>query len=265
MAQRMIPMSSATTLRRLRAAVAVLATVAAGARAQGGGPTVRGRVVVDDTLAVAMANVELVSVGTRMTDSAGRFSFPNVEPGRYAVHVRRLGFAPYDDTLYVFATDTLLHKFELSQLAEHLQTVVIRGEMVEVPKGFEAIYRRGAHSFGYFMTAEQIAQRNPMETRDLLASIPGVLMVGNSVSFERCKRHSPGAGLSTQEGTPQVYVDGQRVTRFARQFGDEVEAALAQVEPRQIQAIEVYSGVSQIPGDFASQACAAIVIWTKRE
>ena len=249
----------------LRGAIALVAALAMARVVEAQGITVRGRVTSGDSIVVPLAAVELAHLGSRSTDSAGVFVFQNVTPGRYAVHVRRLGFAPYDDTLYVFVGDTLTHRIALDPLAAQLQTVVIRGEMVKVPKGFEAIYRRGAHSFGYFMTAEQIETRNPTQTRDLLLNIPGVTVVGNSLSFERCQKSGPGGGSATMEGSPQVYVDGQRVTRFARQFGDEVEAALSQVEPRQIQAIEVYAGVAQIPGDFAQQACAAIVIWTKRE
>lgn len=261
---RVLSLTAAT--RCVVGVLAVLATVGGGrlCAAQAVGVTVHGRVSAGDSAAVPLATVELTSVGTRTTDTAGAFAFPNVAPGRYLVHVRRLGFAAWDDTLYVFAGDTLTHHIELSQLPEQLQTVVIRGEMVKVPKGFEAIYRRGAHSFGYFMTAEQIQTRNPTLTRDLLLNVPGITVTGNSVSFDRCQ-HSAGSGSSTFEGRPQVYVDGQRVTRFAQQFGDDIADALAQVEPQQIQAIEVYTGLAQIPGDFAQQACAAIVIWTKHE
>jgi hypothetical protein len=199
-----------------------------------------------------------------VTDSTGAFLFAGMGSGRYQLSARRLGFEQYVDTIVVAANETTHQDVELVDLPEQLPTVLIGGEMVKVPKGFEDVYRRGAHSFGYFMTAEQIDQRNPMQTRDLLAGLPGVLIEGNSLVFQRCRRRGSGAGNSSFAGSPQVYIDGQRVTRFAG-GGDEVEAALSYVEPRSIQAIEVYTGLAQIPGDFASQACAAIAIWTKRQ
>jgi TonB-dependent Receptor Plug Domain len=248
------------TLLRLAAAFTALALAAPSARAQA--VAVRG-IVRHDTTRVAMVEVELVSVGKRTTDSAGVFSFPFVAPGMYALRVRRLGFEPYDDSIRVSSTDTAIHEIALRQLPQELPTMVVRGQVVHVPKGFEEIYRRGAHSFGYFITAEQIADRNPTQTRDLLVNVPGVVLENNSLAFQRCRGRVGSA--TSMEGSPQVYVDGQRMTRFARSMGDEVELALSYVEPRQIQAIEVYTGLSQIPGDFATQACAAIVIWTKHE
>jgi hypothetical protein len=220
-----------------------------------------------DTTRVTAASVALVPYGssdstgrTRTTDSTGTFIFSDLAGGRYELRVRRLGFAPYVDTLDIVSNETMYQVVQLAELPEQLPTVLIRGEMVEVPKGFEDVYRRGARSFGYFMTAEQISTRNPMQTRDLLIGLPGILIEGNQIVFPRCIQRSRDRFGATAGGSPQVYIDGQRVTRF----GD-VDVALSYVEPRSIQAIEVYTGLSQIPGDFATQACAAVAIWTKRE
>ena len=84
-----------------------------------------------------------------------------------------------------------------------------------------------------------------------------------------------GGGPAAARAGVQVYVDGVRMTRSgAAQVpspnsgvvpGDEydVEHALKIVPPTAIQAIEIYTGVAQIPADFLADACAVIAIWTK--
>ena len=42
-----------------------------------------------------------------------------------------------------------------------------------------------------------------------------------------------------------------------------VAEALHLVTPRDIEAIEVYTGVARIPAEFLEDACAVIAIWTK--
>ncbi|HEX7937727.1 MAG TPA: hypothetical protein VF483_01975 [Gemmatimonadaceae bacterium] len=71
-------------------------------------------------------------------------------------------------------------------------------------------------------------------------------------------------------GNVQVYIDGVRVTRNNKasdvpddfQAQTEADAAMELVPPSSIAAIEVYSGVTRIPAQFSTDACAAIVIWT---
>ncbi len=90
----------------------------------------------------------------------------------------------------------------------------------------------------------------------VLATIPGAHVNQAGIVFARCG-YSGDASAKVQ-----VYGDGARVT-----MGDDVNAvALARgtVHVSQIQAIEVYRGVAQIPAEFLYDACAGIAIWAKR-
>ena len=61
-----------------------------------------------------------------------------------------------------------------------------------------------------------------------------------------------------QSAKVQVYIDGTRVTQSSS-----VTDALRLVTPRDIEAMEVYTGVARIPAEFLNDACAVIAIWTK--
>ena len=43
----------------------------------------------------------------------------------------------------------------------------------------------------------------------------------------------------------------------------EADAGLRGVHPLSVEAMEVYTGVAQIPAEFLEDACAVIVIWTR--
>jgi outer membrane receptor protein involved in Fe transport len=53
-----------------------------------------------------------------------------------------------------------------------------------------------------------------------------------------------------------VYVDGFRVP------GDPGDA-LSMINAADVEGIEVYRGPSELPAEFMSDDCAAIVIWTR--
>ena len=84
-----------------------------------------------------------------------------------------------------------------------------------------------------------------------------------------------GKAPAPQTAHVQVYVDGVRMTRSgAAQIAGaspsagpdddyDVEHALKLVPPTAIQAMEIYTGVAQIPAEFLEDACAVIAIWTK--
>ena len=70
---------------------------------------VRGRVVTDSAeQPIADATISLDNGRLRaVSDSLGRYRIPAVPSGRYAVAVRRLGFAPFSGTLTVPAGDSI--------------------------------------------------------------------------------------------------------------------------------------------------------------
>ena len=65
----------------------------------------------------------------------------------------------------------------------------------------------------------------------------------------------------------QVYIDGVRVTNYGGNDSltlvNQLSDVLRLVHVRDIEAMEVYTGISRIPPEFSSDACAVVAIWTR--
>ena len=80
---------------------------------------------------------------------------------------------------------------------------------MRVPRGFEAVYARGARGLGTFITAEQIDSIGPKDIKAMFQAIRGVVVTQHGVYFNRCQ----GNAVMWPEWA-ELWVDGDRVTRF---------------------------------------------------
>ncbi len=222
----------------------------------------RGRVTQfgDTALAVVGAGVELIGTGAKgVTNDEGRFKFyGSVLPGSYDLRIRRIGYLPLILRVVLDAGRPVEQNVMLHRPPNTLRAVRIQGRKVDVPAGFEDVYARAARGFADFITREEIERRGVTETSSLLFMIPGVHVFPDSISFARCMK-SP---LDGRPAKVQVYLDGVRLTRGASD--KEIVNVLHEIPAFTIQAMEVYRGVSRIPGEFLDDACAVIAIWTKQ-
>ncbi|HVZ48856.1 MAG TPA: carboxypeptidase-like regulatory domain-containing protein [Gemmatimonadaceae bacterium] len=274
-------------MRRLLAVGGVSIVFASAALAQGSVPArhvlVFGRVAVagDTARPVSGASVGIDSMLVRTTtDPDGRFALTLPGPGRYDLRVRRIGYSQIVRSIDV--ADSLRVSLELAPQPPSLPAVMIAGKMVTYPARFAEVYRRASHENVVFLTREEIERRQPADMRSLLEGIPTVMVNDRGVTFRKCQKDLNGlkasaiqgafattepARAETITGKVQVYIDGTRVTASAdadRAFGiDAVGEALRMVNWKDVQAIEIYSGVSRIPAEFLNDACAVIAIWTK--
>ena len=272
----------------------VVMTVAPGAaRAQPvSGGLLHGRVTIaGDTLPVAGAEVEIVGADRRRTtDAGGRFQFLGVPAGSYTLRVRLPGFMPATKAFRMADDEWLDLPVPLRRLTSALETVRIEGKVLKVPVRYADVYARAAHGWGKFFTRDDIERRQPLDLVSMLTMIPGVLVNDRGLTFQRCRE--PINGISavgargggspspapdgSSGGTPtpqhvQVYVDGVRRTHRTIDSAvpngpdvvDESMEALREISPSAVEAMEVYSGASQIPGEFLDDACAVIAVWTK--
>ena len=136
---------------------------------------------------------------------------------------------------------------------------------MRVPRGFEAVYARGARAWGTFITAEQIDSVGPKDIKTMFQAIRGVVVTQHGVYFNRC-----GGNAVMWPEWAELWVDGDRVTRFnvggdpsdSRMMNDYLE----NIPASDVQAIEVYTNSVTIPAEFASggSPCAVISVWRKR-
>lgn len=189
------------------------------------------------------------------TDSSGAYRLGAVPPGEHFVRFRRIGYESALVKVYANGGRETTANVGMEQTSDVLATITIRGQRVTYPARHAAAYARASRGPGRFFLREEIDSLNPLDVASLLQHIPGVKVNDRRIDFGRCY----------QDQHIQVWVDGSRLTNYSGSGEFDVDAlrAVKEVVPTSIQIMEVYSSISQIPGDYLADACAAIVIWRK--
>ena len=245
----------------------VLSTATLQAQGRTVGAELWGRVLLaGDTIGVSGAVVEVVGLAVTTTATrTGFYRMTDLSPGAQTLRVRRLGYQPVTLNVELEENRTLQRDIRLERLPTALTEVRIEGQLRKVPPRFDDVYRRMATANGKFLTREDIERLNPPDIQSLLMRVATVRVNDQGVQFARCEQG--GAYALSRSGSTgvQIYVDGFRMTGRSGSTSDsnEQREVLMMVKPSQIQAIEIYSGVSRIPGEFLDNACAVIAIWTR--
>lgn len=209
--------------------------------------------VVTDSLNLPVAGAEVGVVGTALevvTDAAGRFRLTGIPPGQRTIRVRAIGFEPKAFALTLAAGQTAEGHIALTRLAVALPEIEVAGVAnIGRVEGYE---RRRRSGNGIFIDQAAIQNRNAFSTADLFDGIPGIKVRrdpnspgGVSIVFNRCPT-----------GRIAVYYNGLRMS-------GPVGQSLGLIPPGDIYGIEVYRGTSELPGEFGTNACAAIAVWTR--
>ena len=224
---------------------------------QGGAPSSVGTLagVVQDEAGNEIASVEVTVGGTTLrtlTDAHGAFIFRRVPVGAATLRLRRLGFVPRTLDVAVDSTFSPPIGVSLTTLPIRLATVQVSARR-RVYTGYHAEFNRRRESgiSGHFFTRAQIDSLNPYRTTDLLRRVPGV-------SFAR-RGGETVVSTRGQRCTPLVWLDGTPAS--ASYFDPD------HVDPRSIEGIEIYSGLSTVPvallGPRMAGNCGVIAIWTR--
>src|SRR5690348_3720898 len=168
--------------------------------------------VLDATDSGGVANAGIHIGGTDLvarSDGRGRFRLSGVPAGRREIEVRFFRYSPMKDTVTFVAGDSLRLDINLKRLPHLLSEMVVHGRAYRVPRGFEAVYDRGARGWGTFITREQIDSVGPKDVKTMFEGIKGVVVEQDGVFFNRCYGNPQLWGEYAE-----VWIDGQRVTNF---------------------------------------------------
>lgn len=187
------------------------------------------------------------ALGAWNTDAQGVVLVPAFPVGRYLLETRRIGFRPGGALVTLSATDSTPLTIRLDEAASQLATVITTGERVKAK--LAEFYNRRAMSVNSprnFITPEEIATRNPQMPSDMLKDRGGRAW--------NC-RHGPtfiDGVLWTDGKTPaQREKDNYRSGRLAISLIDDIPI-------EQIEAIEIYTGASQLPPQFNVGAAVGV-------
>jgi hypothetical protein len=212
---------------------------------------------------IEAADVMVSGGRATVSDATGHFVFQDISPGEHSVTVRHLGYKPVEESVTVPPNRTVEIRVELAAEPIELEPIVVttvRDPRLEVQGFYERKRWSDRTGLGYFVTADEIKQRNPQRITHVFSMIPGVRVRcagGMGSCFVEMARTSPSAGCTQ----PNVYLDGVKVLRDNQRTRESVDML---VLPHEVAGIEVYRGPSEVPAEYqgADARCGAVVIWT---
>ncbi len=230
------------------------------AAAQKGSAAIFGT-VVDRMTQGPIPNARIVHAGDGRiitSDSLGFFQFPELRAGIVRFNVRAVGYPAVTFTVALTNGERMERDIELdgvkpgdSASAGTAQTLA--GVEVEAPaplgRRFADFERRKAMGRGHYLTRTQIEALGATTLQDALRGLRGVAVEcsGGIGCYIRMVR-------APMRCLPEYIID----ERVDNEFGPSVAV-------RDIEAVEVYTGPSDVPGEFAGRnsGCGVVVIWTK--
>jgi len=186
-----------------------------------------------------------------VTDSSGHYLMGGIPVGTHHVVVRALGFRPVEFSVTLHEGLQSLEDIELDVApgVQELAPVAIAAPATSrVSYRLVDFERRRQTGRGHYLDDIQIKQSGASRLSDLMRGMRGVTehCAGSGCTIQMV-RARPGCD-------PDYIVDG----RMDNMFGSSTPI-------RDIVALEVYTGPSDVPGEFAgkSAGCGVVVIWTR--
>jgi hypothetical protein len=236
---------------------AALAQWVAGSPALGQEPTSILHVTVrtagsDAPLVRAQVSVEGLGIGG-VTDHRGSLRLPGIPGGTQTIVVRSVGFQTQRQEVRVAGAAVYPVAFAMMLRAVELPEVRARARSGVRRLANAGFYDRQAQGLGRFITREDIDARRARMLSDMLRTVPGVHLSGTRSSDSHASMRR---SLMPNRRCPiQYYMDG--IPAHALNIDD--------IPARDVEGVEIYSGVSQIPPQFNRRTamCGVIAIWTR--
>ncbi|HSQ29357.1 MAG TPA: carboxypeptidase regulatory-like domain-containing protein [Gemmatimonadaceae bacterium] len=212
---------------------------------------VTGRVVSHTThTGISGATISVPELGrSTTTDSAGRYLIGGFPPGRFRFLVRVIPYSAKEATLLLERGDHRTLDFELDSAGAQTLPAVPVTATAPVDLRLRDFERRRRTGRGQYLSEEQIKQIGAATVADATRGMRGVDI------------HCGGGGgchiqmvRAPMNCGPDYVIDG----RVDNTFGP-------QTPIRDIVALEVYTGPSDVPGEFAgaTAGCGVVAVWTR--
>lgn len=215
---------------------------------------------------VPAAQLRVDSAAWLPVESTGTLAIQTA-PGRHVIHARAVGLGLDSLRINVSDGESLAAILTLHQ-AHVLTGVTVTGKAdtvrvapsatIDWNEGFDS--RRAHATGGSFLDRAAIDKRGAVRMSELLRSLPGValLPIGGPLGGNDYMVVMRGIATVKGEVCPvQYYLDGHPY-----QADDNVDRLIT---PKEVVAMEVYPGASQVPPQFKgpTSRCGVIVIWTR--
>lgn len=233
-------------------------------------PALRGAVQDFSGAALEGAEVELLGLARKaITGESGAYHLAGIEPGRYWVVVRRIGYEPLRVALTFEPGWDREIVFQLDARPQRLADIEVTSEDLAWQRKYLEFEWRARTGWGRFLTRDDIEQARPTYLSDVVQRyLPGVSFRGFDRApfvtdfFSADWGRNGAIGWSyvsrgVTECSPAVSVNG------TTPFGG---WAVNDFEPGDVEAIEVYRRSRDIPLELqraSGGGCGLVVIWLK--
>ncbi|MBA3672969.1 MAG: carboxypeptidase regulatory-like domain-containing protein, partial [Gemmatimonadaceae bacterium] len=186
------------------------------------------------------------------TNDRGEWTISEAPVGTRTLEVRAVGYYPERRRVDVVAGAPPI-RLTLSTLKAVLDTVRVtanRPVFDRDSRGFEERRRAG---MGRFLSASDIARRDPFFTSDLFTMMSGVRLDRRQMDAKILVR-----GMADSLCAAEIFLNGAHIPGLT---ADDIDSF---AKPSDVHGIEVYAG-TMVPVQYqvALGGCGAIVIWTK--
>ena len=210
-------------------------------------------------------------LGRAQTDSLGRFTVQWTAAERVRVRTERIGFVPSTSEVFtVRSGEAVTVRMWMSTSAIQVDplTISARERANDVSGNLAEIERRKQLGGGKFIMREEIRQSGASQISHVLMNVPGIYLqpeANNQHAVHAYSLHNAGVSRSaasrrrnSADCPMTIFLDG-RIHRHPISGVNVVPAD-------DIEAIEVYRGLAEVPVEFAGEhaRCGIIALWTTR-
>jgi len=260
----------ATVMGRVAAMIAVaLAFVALPVTAQTGQVTGSVTDAMSNT-GIQSVQVYLVDEGLgTLTNQSGRFLILNVPVGTYTLRAERLGYGTQDVQITVAENQTVTQNFAMEGEALGLDEIIVTGTA-------GAARRREVGNTVAQIDVQDVIQPSSNTDELLQGRVTGMTVTrtsGNAGGGAKIRLR--GNVSVAQSNQPLIYVDGVRIrsdafhknvppTGYPGRSGNDVSSPLNDIDPADIDRIEIIKGAAATTLYGTEAAAGVIQIFTKR-
>ena len=213
---------------------------------------------VTDSLGLGLPGAEITAAKLDqirvVTGDSGEFRINDIPAGTVVFNVRRIGYEAATFTAVLHSGKIGRATFRLSPTAQPLPTMKV-SDTASTTHWLDQFDRRKTNGgAGRFFTRADIEAKGARTGTDIIRSVAGIRLVprrgggGSTVLMTR--------GDGVRSCVPQVFVHNMAYSGSLDDFiADDIEA------------LEVYVGISEIPPEYTKTGknadCGAIVVWTR--
>lgn len=207
------------------------------------------------------ASVNLREAGRdAVTNDRGVFVLRDVSSGPDVITIEMLGYADQERVIQVLGGRAQDLEIRLTTEPIELTPMIVEVRPRAWFSDRAGLEDRLLSGNGVIFTKEDLEELQPRVLGDLMRQVPGaqVRTTGGLYSGTWSVQFRGAANMLNQACNPVIWMDGVNLGSDPMMFRD--------VTGPEIDAVEVYRGAAEVPGEFSGgdARCGVVVVWTRR-